>query len=506
MVSTAHSYAALQRRLDGIFTWVKQTTPGFCGYAATDVASRLMQRYAELIVFEFTRIAADRYRNSGHLPDDEETIDCAGLLIEGALKIRLTPCKFMAHFIDFIGYWWYVLLMILISLKPFADRKQLTLLYGVGLQDLLAEGSDVRFLHFCRSGNLPPLVAARYLIVQAVQPIHSSDPQHVRYGRIPLLMAMRWAGLSFRSWHVTLVRHVLAAFDFIWAVCLQPCLILLGRDAASHAAAVVLNRQDSIRNIILTNSNYFSQPLWTSELPNRSNVCHMAWYSQNNYPISFSDEAEAVPIPNLRYVRADIQWVWSEGFKNFLQATCPPCTYKVVSPIIWHLPSTSVSLTSEVRRIALFDVTPINHATELKLGLLRNIYTEEIMTCFIRDVVEAARIVSEDLSVKIVIVLKHKRVHHVTHSTAYIETICKYAGDGDLMLVEPSKNLHDLIQESDFVIAAPYSSPVYLGRAIGKEAIWYDPTATLDWKLGTQEFVLIQGHVALVDKIKQIFS
>ena len=116
MVSTAHSYASLQRRLDAIFVWVKESTPGFCGYASKDVATRLIQRWAELSVFEFTRIAAESYRKSGHLPDDVEIINCAGLLIEGTRKFRLTPLRFMALFLDFIGYWCYVLLMIMISL------------------------------------------------------------------------------------------------------------------------------------------------------------------------------------------------------------------------------------------------------------------------------------------------------------------------------------------------------------------------------------------------------
>lgn len=505
MVSTAHSYAALQRRLDGVFVGIQQSTPGFCGYAATDVALRLMQRYAELIVFEFTRHAAERYRNNGRLPTDEETIDCAGLVIKGTQKVRLTPLKFIALFLEFIAYWGYVLLMILISLKPFTARRQLTLLYGVGLHDLLAEGSDARFLHFCRGGHLPPLAAARHLVVQAVQPIHSTDPLHVRYGRMPLLLALRWTGLGCRAWLGTLVLHVFAAFEFAWAVCLQPCLILLGRDAASHAAAVALNRQDSLRDVILTNSNYFSQPLWTSSLPIQRHVSHMVWYSQNNYPISYADEAEAVPIPNLRYVRADIQWVWSEGFRYFLQETCPPCTYNVVSPIVWHLPSTRVSLTPEVRRIALFDVTPVNYATELKLGLLRNFYTEKTMSCFIRDVVEAARIVSEERGVKIVVVLKHKRAHADLHSSEYIETISRLADSGGITLVDPTFNLHDMIQKSSLVIAAPYSSPVYLGRAAGKDAVWYDPTGMLAWKLGQIEIPLIQGRNALVARIREVF-
>ena len=79
-----------------------------------------------------------------------------------------------------VEYWGYVLLTILLSLRPFGARKQFSLLYGVGIDDLLAKGSDGRFLGFCRDGQLPPLVAFRHLAVQALQTIHSTDPVRVR--------------------------------------------------------------------------------------------------------------------------------------------------------------------------------------------------------------------------------------------------------------------------------------------------------------------------------------
>lgn len=74
MVSTAHGYAAFQRRLNKILSETQRLTPGFCSYGGTDIAFRLVQRYAELGVFEFTPVAAEKYRNTGGLPTDDETL------------------------------------------------------------------------------------------------------------------------------------------------------------------------------------------------------------------------------------------------------------------------------------------------------------------------------------------------------------------------------------------------------------------------------------------------
>jgi polysaccharide biosynthesis PFTS motif protein len=63
--------------------------------------------------------------------------------------------------------------------------------------------------------------------------------------------------------------------------------------------------------------------------------------------------------------------------------------------------------------------------------------------------------------------------------------------------------LYDLILSSDIVIACPYSSPIYIGMDAGKEAFWYDPTSTLEWKLGVSELPLIQGRAHLAARIRK---
>lgn len=506
MVSTAHSYAALQRRLEGISVGVMKRTPGFCGYSDSDVASRLMQRYAELSVFEFTRLAADKYRKTGALPADAEEVTCGGLLFDADRKVTLSPRKFMALLFGYAAYWGYALLVILASLNLSGTRRQVSLLYGVGLQDLQAEGDDARFLNFCRAGQIQPLFEADFLVVQAGKRVNTTEPSRVKYSRVPLFLALRWSGLEPRPWLLALGRHLWAAASFLRAVCVFPALMLLGRDAASHAVAVALNRDGRLKDVILTNSNYFSQPLWFWALPHRAYGSHIVWYSQNNYPISYVDEETAVPIPNLRHVQADVQWVWSEGFKDFLQDICPQCSYRVVGPVVWHLPTEEKGATSGCLKIVLFDVTPISQKTELKLGLLRNFYTEKIISRFILDVVEAVQIVGQRKGTKIEVVLKHKRGHANIHSSEYIETISKLTNAGAITLVAPASNLYDLINESSQVIAIPYSSPVYIGREVGKDAIWYDPTETLHWKLGTPEISLVQGREQLIVRLMKTLA
>lgn len=507
MVSTAHSYAAFQRRLNKILSEAKQRTPRFCGYIGADVAFRLVQRYAELGVFEFTRVAAEKYRNTGGLPTDDETLDCGGLLFQGDGEIKLTLRTFVASLFSFVANWSLAFGAILISLRLFGNRKKLSLVYGVGIQDLLAEGTDARFLGFCHDGQILPLAASDYLVVQAEQRIVSTQHKRVRYGRNPMLIALFWSGLGLRLWMQALCQHTLAVSSFVKAICSCPNLVLLQKDVAAHAVASALNRQGSLQNTIFTTSNYFSQPLWSWAMPKRAHVSHMVWYSQNMYPISYSDETKAVAIPNLGFIRADIQWVWSEGFRSFLARICPPCGYKVVPPVVWHLPSKRVQIRAENRRIALFDVTPISSAFEVKLGLLRNFYSDKNMSWFIRDVTNAAQEVGRKRGFKIEVVLKHKRNHlSNAHSSEYISTISKLVDDGAITLVDPTANLHDLIAMSDVIVAAPYSSPVYLGVLAGKVAFWYDPTETINWKMDVQEIRLVNGKQRLATELFQVFQ
>jgi len=505
MVSTAHSYADFQIRLDRIFKKATNEINGFCGYKDEQIVFRLVQRIAQLGIFEFTRLAAKKFRKTGKLFAEDEIIYCAGICIESDGSVHLSWVKFIALFFEFVVHWTYALLVILLALKPLSSKKKISLLYGVGMQDLFVDESDVRFLNFCRYGHILPLASASYLAIQSTQPISSADPLRVKFGRDPLLIALGWTGFGINNWLCALAQHVVSGLIFLRAVSLAPILILLGRDIASDAAARVMSRQNCLGDVVLTTSNYFSQSLWMSALPDKRHTCHMVWYSQNIFPVSYFDETEKVPIPNLRYIKVDIQWVWTKNFMHFLEEICLPCIYKIVPPVVWCLPSVQIIHKKRSPRIILFDITPVNHDSELSFGLLRNFYNEKNMSKFLFDIINATKNFSHRNKIKIEIILKHKRSHQNIHSLEYINNVKMLVNSNEVLLAKNNTNLYDLILESDMVIAAPYSSPVYIARYLGKDAIWYDPTSELDWKFKEIEIPLVKGYVRLVNEINQVF-
>jgi len=505
MISTSDSHAALQRRLNGITAFVIQRSRGFCGYSDSDVASRLIQKLAELSTFAYPSMAAEQYRQTGLLPSDLEVINCNGVLIDGISEVRLTPKKFLFLLSYFFLHWGYTLLAIIASLRFKNSNKKMSLFYGLALQDIVVDGDDEYFLNYCRNCQIQPLASSQFLVIQSPVKINSRRLDHVSYSKDPLNRALKLSGMRLQLWVHTLGCHVLSMASFLFAVYKFPVLALLWRDVSSHTVAAVLNKNGHLDDVIFTNSAYSSQPLWFWALPKRVFYSHILWYSQNSYPISYLDEVSAHSIVNFQYMRADIQWVWTKGFKNFLEQICPRSSYRVVGPIIWKLPSKKKLMMDANLKIIVFDITPPNEEFEKKFGLLRNYYSEKIMSKFIEDIIEVTSNISKIKGEIIEVVLKHKRDFIDIHSSEYIKNISDLSDTRVLKLVSNNSNIYELINTGALIIAAPYSSPVYIALDIGIPAFWYDPTGTLHWKLGVQEAPLIQGREQLFTKLTEIF-
>ena len=492
MISSANIMANLKLRLNDISIGTRLSINNFCGYSVDEILSRLMQRYAEHSIYEFSKFSADKYKKTGHLPDQTEVINCGGLLVCGNKEVRVTSLKFISQLLIFFAHWVYTLSIILASINFTGSKKNITMIYGIGLQDLLADGDDVRFLSFCRETPVKPIADASLLVIKALKPIKSTDSERVRYGRFPLLLTTRWCGLGLKFWVIALKEHLLALWSFMGAIYSLPPLVFLGQDIAYHAVVTALNRQKSIKDVIFTTSNYFSQPLWFWALKQKCFSSHLVWYSQNSYPITYHGELVPVVIPNFHYIRVDIQWVWSNSFADFLRENCPKSEINVVGPILWHLPSRKILSIPQSLKLVIFDVTPISSEGERKFGLLRNFYSEEMMTKFIRDIVDASQEAGAEICRKIEVVLKHKRPHTQIHSSNYIDSISNLVISREISLVESSSNLYDLIMDGFMVIAAPFSSPVYVGQTVGTHSIWYDPSGSINPKFSPQDCCLIQ--------------
>lgn len=470
-------YAAFDQRIDAVAAWVASAVRPFCGYASEAVVWRFRQRCAELAVPGFMRQCAARFERSGALPGDAEPVDCDGLRFKDG-RVSLTSGLWWRLFSEFIGHWVHALGVLLFSLRVGAHRTgAVTLVFGIGAESLFGDGNDARFLDYCRRGPITPLTGAGALAIQSLRPVRSTEPRRVRYHRFPLFTALRWRGLRPFLWWRALWLHVVSLVSFVWAVARFPCAIILARDAAYHAVAVTLNRTSGLQAVVLTNSNYSSQPLWTWALPGRRYRTHMVWYSQNSTPVVHAADPMDTPLPNFRFIRTDEAWVWTGGFQAFLKDLGCNARYHVVGPILWYLPeAVSVRRPDEIR-IAVFDVTPLSDAAAMRLGLVGNYYSTTVMTQFIEDILHACARAERATRRRIRVLLKHKRDYGPAHDPRYISLIRKHSGPGKAIdLVPTDSNIYSFISTCDLAVVIPYSSPALVALHVGRSAIYYDPT------------------------------
>ena len=476
-----HCHAAFDRRIDAITQWTASAVRPFCGYASPDVTWRFRQRCAELAVPGFMRVCATRHARTGALPAETERVDCDGLRFEADRRVTLTAGLFMRALAEFTVHWMHALAAILLSLRPKPGKPvPTTLAFGIGIENLIAGGGDARFLAYCRYGPIAPLARAERLVVHSVQPIVSTEPGRVRYHRFPLFAALRWRGLGPRAWLRGLADHVTVLISFGRTVVRCPAAVILGRDAAYHAAAAALNRVAGVREVVLTNSNYSAQALWMGMLPGGRYRAHMVWYSENSVPIVYSDDPVDAPLSNFRFIRVDEIWVWTAGFQAFLEKLGCRAIYHVVGPILWYLPEAPEPQDNDEIRVAVFDVTPVRADVALRIGAIGNYYSTANMIRFIEDILHACAEAERIIGKRVKILLKHKRSYKPAHDTEYISLIEKISGPGQAIeLVSPDANMYSLVSGCDLAVVIPYSSPAHVATSLGHPVVYYDPTMTV---------------------------
>lgn len=476
----SHCYAVFNRRIDAIMPWASVAVRPFCGYRAEQVGSRWQQRCAELAIPAFMRRCASGFEKSGALPAEAERVNCNGLVLEADGRVTLARGFFVRALGEFLVHWLHALAALLLCLRLKPRGGGATLVYGVGIESLVVDGSDARFLTYCRRGPIAPLADAEMLMVQTTCAVASTEPNRVRYHRFPLFAALGWHGLGLVAWLSALWGHVVALVSFAWTAMRCPSMIILGRDAAYHAVAAALNRYDAVRAVVLTNSNYSAQPLWMWALPGRRYRSHMIWYSQNSVPVVYADDPVDAPLPNFRFITVDETWVWTHGFRAFLEKLGCQGSYHVVGPILWYLPDSSMPQSARDAgeiRLAVFDVTPMRDDVGAQRGLIGNYYCTANMIQFIQDIVHARAELARLSGKRVRILLKHKRSYSAAHDPRYIKLIETLSARGETIeLVAPDANMFTFMSSCDLTLVIPYSSPAQVAVSCQRPAIYYDPT------------------------------
>ena len=349
------------------------------------------------------------------------------------------------------------------------------LIYGVPL-NLRRKNVIKNFESFCLGETESPFSEKVRYIVQSWRA--SGHSERIIYSKYPILKLLLISKFNFLDFRFFFREHFLVLLFFLFHSLKSHELSLLWRDFALHSSVRLLNRKKIITAFLLTNTQWSRQYLWMSDLHGRKFKTFMIPYSMNYSPLKFkkSGIVEYSPHPYIMQLRVDEIWVWSpEDIKELKKMNVLAQPY-VKKPILWYPDLKLLPIKHSRFKITIFEVTPFNSETLANRGLNGNYYSCNTIQSFVKDIIEICSEISEELSIKIDIEIKQKRSFSKYHDQNYINFINRIVDEKRLMVIDHNENLFSIIRASDLIISIPFSSPAYIARAIGKYAIFYDPT------------------------------
>lgn len=482
---SAHANREFDQLMRRVESWLAQRARANCGFDASVIAARLAQRVVELGFVPFVARRADQER-SGNLPpiDSGLRLICGGIAFDsGTGAVSPTRWPAFSGLLNFIVHSTHIILCAVAGLlaRHHPGQRPVTIVFGVGAENLFVEGSDTTFVDYCVNGPILPLSEAKWLVVQAHGVAQSSHPKLVSYSRFPLHAIASRDGLGISGVLRLILDSAVTLTRFIRLVRRLPVMATLARDYAYLPLVRQLDGKGRIASIVITNSTFSSQPLWLRPSVYRNFRVHLVWYSQNTVPTVLAADGLKSDLPHYRHLAVDESWVWTEGYAAYLRRLGVTCRYHVVGPILWRLPDLlPPARSNEDIRIAVFDVTPVRDEVALRIGLICNYYRTDNMIRFLEQIHEVSHDIQQMAGKPVRILLKHKRSYNSKHDQKYIDLVARLSAKGQLFeLVDHQTPIYRLVADSDVSIVVPYSSPAYVASHMGKPAIFFDPSNQL---------------------------
>jgi len=502
---SGHAYVAFERHLEAAARRISGEVRGVGVHRPETVSERVVQRIVELTLWPFVALFA---RDPEGVQGGDRAVICDGITLNpNSGRVTISFTRLLGGVGEFLAHWAHMTYAVIgggFSGRP-AGGPSATLLFGVGLESIVHDGSDARFLHFCRVGPIESLRSARSLIVQANQAnLVSSDPEWAGYDRFPLHHYLRTRSVGFAARLALLTTQLRALVSFAQGILASPLIALLARDVAYSFVVTEMDKRGMIDAVLVTNASYASQPLWMRSPGQRAFPVYMVWYSQNVQPMVYRSDGLQSVLPNYRHLWADEHWVWTPGLKTYLEHLSIPGPIHVVGPILWYLPE-AVATPGDGIRIVIFDITPVTDERAGQIGLICNYYSASHMIRFIEETVAACRAVEADTGMHIRLYLKHKRGYNPGHDSRYIELIRHLTEPGGEIRLLPSEtNMFTLLRNAALAVVVPYSSPAYVADAVGTPAVFFDPTEELLPQFEqTPKVGFASGCVALRERIEK---
>ena len=153
--------------------------------------------------------------------------------------------------------------------------------------------------------------------------------------------------------------------------------------------------------------------------------------------------------------------------------------------------------------ISIFDTNLVETERDILGKKVRGYWNIDNMKKFINDVLNSVYYVQKQKKIKIQILLKRKYNHSFPFEIEYQKFLKKCAKKySNLMIIDPKKNLEEIVLNSNIVISYPWTNPGFISSIIyKKKSVFYDPTNTLENVIKSNNISLIQNTKSLTKYI-----
>jgi polysaccharide biosynthesis PFTS motif protein len=227
------------------------------------------------------------------------------------------------------------------------------------------------------------------------------------------------------------------------------------------------------RNYMFHNSKWVYRPLWTYEAEKRASNIIFYFYSTNSEPFK----------TNCGYQKQFNHWdlmswpeylVWDGYQKDWLIRSLgrSDINIRIVGPI-WFSSNNKKSTALPLNTIAVFDIPVRRDCLNRSYAHFQNYWTPSIINQFLVDICHVF------LDTKINIAYKQKRAIGDDIHKSYKKIINKIEINKEIIKIDPGSSAIDVISKSKYVISLPFTSTAIIGKNMGIESVYYDPTNTL---------------------------
>jgi polysaccharide biosynthesis PFTS motif protein len=245
--------------------------------------------------------------------------------------------------------------------------------------------------------------------------------------------------------------------------------------------------------------------LFELERQKRNFKTHVIHYAQNTLKIKefgeldhpkkmeepFSDDIAVW----IKRDTADIHWVWTQSYANYLSQFNRKIEYRIVGSIQFQLRKLANS-NFKRDKILVFDSPPLvpksTHANS-------SYYDFDTVTKFIGDIVETKEQTNSFNNYRIVFKLKRVR-DHVQNSGKYLKFLERFEHQNRAIIIDADTNIYDVFDSAILSISIPFTSTALIAKEQNVKSLFYYPHE----KSIVNE--IYDGEIPLICGKKQLFT